>query len=305
MAAVETTLMYICFVTLILSFPGNIFILVVNIIDFFRNRKLPLSDQLIFGFSAFSLLHGLHEGYAMYNDLYDLIIGIHNDLYDLNINIHTFMYLNLNILWFSTLLSMHFCLKIVNINHWFYICLQKRFPKLFPWIVLAFLPGYFFLILYSALNTKPECLLNSTSKLIVLNEFVRCSWLLFIFLAVCFLCTFLCSVSASTILISLCKHMERIQENIQGSRSPNIEAHVRAVKTVTMLLAANILLFASVSVLALCFDAWVYLFGILNFACYIFASYFLIKGTKKLDMTLAEILKAPSKFLHGINCRYQ
>ncbi|KAG8546502.1 hypothetical protein GDO81_018775, partial [Engystomops pustulosus] len=246
MDAVIITFIYINFVTIIISLPGNIFIVAVNLLDFYKNHRLPISDQLILGFSVFSLLYGLNEGYILYTDL----TRLYSYRY-ITIEKHFFMYVNSCTLWFSALLSLHFCLKIVNINHRFYIGLQRRFPTLFPWVIIASPIGYFFLGLYSVLWREQECLQNTTSQNVSAEESTRCSWYLFIFMITCVLCTFFCSVSALTIASSLFKHMKRIQENTEGSRSPNMDAHIRAIKMITTLLAANIQIFTSVLILVL------------------------------------------------------
>ncbi|KAM3920449.1 taste receptor type 2 member 105-like [Leptodactylus fuscus] len=271
-------------VTVIIAFPGNFFIVVVNVLDFFKNVRLSVSDQLILGFSVFNLLYELDEEYILSKDL----LALPNNEY-LNNEKLVFIYVNLCTLWFSALLSVHFCLKIVNINHRFYIYLQRRFPKMFPWIILAFLVGYFFLSLSFALVAYPECLPNTTSGVKYMNS-SRCSWLLAIFTAICVLCAMFCLVSALTILISLLRHMKRIEDNTEGSRSPNMDAHIRAMKTVITLLAANILIFISVSILVFTDYPLGSLFGILISICHILSSFFLVKGTKKLDKTLVEIL---------------
>ncbi|KAM4013576.1 taste receptor type 2 member 10-like [Anomaloglossus baeobatrachus] len=280
----ENTLTFINCATLLISFPGNVFIIVVTFLDSCKSRRLPINNQLILGFSVFSLLHGLQKGYLQYKELYKLA----SNEYDKKAT-HVFMYLNLCTLWFSALLCVHFCLKVVNINHKFYIRLQKRFPSLFPWIIFSFLLGYFFLSLSSALEMKEYCILNSTTKVVTIKMSPRCSWSMLIFIVICGLCGFFCTISALTILISLLKHIRRIRENSEGSRSPNMDAHIRAILTVTTLLAANILIFISVFLSIFC-EALVLPFGILISICHIFSSYYLIRGTKKLEETLVEIL---------------
>ncbi|KAG9461504.1 hypothetical protein GDO78_016644, partial [Eleutherodactylus coqui] len=272
-------------VTLIISLPGNIFIIVVNIIDFFKNRRLLLSEQLIFGFSIFNLLHALQKGYILYENLFHLV---RSEYYKKAT--YVFMYLNMCTLSFSTLLILHFCLKIVNINHRFYICLQRRFPKSFPWIIITFLLGFFFLSLGSALDTNQECFLNTTLSAPDLLETLRCSWPLRLFLIICGLCSLFCSVSAITIIISLFKHMNRIQENTERFRSPNMESHICAIKTVTTLLAANFLMFSSLVTVTMSTPKSIFSFGIVISLCHTFSSYFLIRGTKKLEKTLENVL---------------
>ncbi|KAG9468210.1 hypothetical protein GDO78_023251 [Eleutherodactylus coqui] len=229
------------FVTLIILFPANLFIIAVNILDFFQTRRLLLSDLLISGITIANLLFGFLKAFLQY--YYQWISGEHY-----KIGLHVALYLTMNTLLFSALLSIHFCLKIVNINHRFYICLQRSIPKLFPWIIITFLLGCFFLNLHPVLETNQDCLSNTTKVIQVTNP--KCSWALLIILAIYILGTFLCSVSTLTILISLLKHMKRIQENTEGSGSPNMEAHIRAIITITSLLAANILSFTSVFIFA-------------------------------------------------------
>ncbi|KAG8546503.1 hypothetical protein GDO81_018776 [Engystomops pustulosus] len=159
MDTVKTALISVDYVTLIISFILNIFIIVVNVQDFGKNRRLPLSDQLLLSLSVFGLLHELSDGYFLY---FDLLPGPSND-YSIKY-LYFFMYMNLCTLWLSALLSLHFCLKIVNITQRFYIDLQRRFPMLFPWIIIAFSLGYFFMCLYSSLGINPKCLLNTTQQ---------------------------------------------------------------------------------------------------------------------------------------------
>ncbi|KAG8542204.1 hypothetical protein GDO81_027247 [Engystomops pustulosus] len=283
MDALTITCIYINLGTLMIAFLENIFIIVVNFLDFCEKRRLPISDQLILGFSVSSLLHGLQKWYI----LCKCLLNLPRNEYDMKAT-HVFMYLNLCTLMFSALLSLHFCLKIVNINHRFYIGAQRKCPKLFPWIIIAFPLGFFFLNLFSALEISPECLQNTTFTIIVaIKMSPRCSWSLLFFSTFCILCASFCSVSASTIIFSLFKHMKTIHGNSEGSRSPNMDAHIRAVKTVTSLLAANIFIFISTTILRYILS---FPLGILISISHIFSSYFLIKGTKKLDKALAEIV---------------
>ncbi|KAG9463780.1 hypothetical protein GDO78_021110 [Eleutherodactylus coqui] len=289
MAILWNTFNYFNFVILIISFPPNFFIIAVNILDFFKNRRLLLSDLLISGISIVNLLHDFLKALVHYH--YQLISKEY-----LKIGVFISLYLSMSTLLFSTLLSIHFCLKIVNINHRFYIYLQRSFPKVFPWIIITFLLGCFFLNLHSVLGTNQDCLSNTTTNVIQVKRPASCSWSILIILAIFVLGTFLCLASALTILISLLKHMKRIQGNTEGSGSPNTEAHIRAIKTITSLLAVNILTFTSVYILAFGNKPLVSVFGFLISVSQICSSYFFIKGAKKLEKTLKEMLNHCSCF---------
>ncbi|KAG9463442.1 hypothetical protein GDO78_021724, partial [Eleutherodactylus coqui] len=291
MTILMDTLIYLNFVTLIISLPGNIFIIVVNSLDFFKNRRLQLNDQLIFGLSVSSLMQGLLKGLLQSQYLFPFISKETH-----KIATQIAIYFNLCTLWFSTLLIIHFCLKIVNINHWFYIFLQRTFPKLSTGIIITFLLGCFFINLHAALEINQECLLNTTSKNSYVKESPRCSWSSLIFKTICVLGALLCLVSALIIIISLFKHMNKMKENTQGSRCANMDAHINAMKIVTTLLAANILIFISMFILAFIEKKWLFLFGVLISICHIFSSCLLIKGTKKLNKILVNILNQFSCF---------
>ncbi|KAG9469515.1 hypothetical protein GDO78_020327 [Eleutherodactylus coqui] len=288
MTILRDTFNSLSFLTLIISFPANVFITAVNILDFFKNRRLLLSDLLISGITIANLLYGFLKAVLWY---YSQWISVEH----FKICVHVGLYLTTITLLFSALLSIHFCLKIVNINHRFYICLQRRFPKLFPWIIITFLLGCFFLNLHSSLETNQDCLSNTTTNVIPVTN-PKCSWSTLIILAIYILGIFLCFVSALTVLISLLKHMRRIQENTEGSGSPNMEAHIRAIKTITSLLAANILIFTFTFLKVFAENILIFISNFLISVSHLFSSYFFIKGTKKLEKRLEELLNRCSCF---------
>ncbi|KAG9469514.1 hypothetical protein GDO78_020326 [Eleutherodactylus coqui] len=289
MTILRDTFNFLNFVTLIILFPANVFIIAVNILHFFKTKRLLLSDLLISTISVANLLHGFLKAFLQY--YYHLISKEY-----FKINLLVALYLIMSTVLFSALLSIHFCLKIVNINHRFYICLQRSFTKLFPWIIITFLLGCFFLNLHSVLEKNHDCFLNTTSNVAPVKMAARCSWSILIILAFYALETTLCSVPALIILISLLKHMKRIQGNTEGSGSPNMEAHICAIKTITSLLVANIFTFTSVFMRVFSEGFCFFLAGFLVSVCYIFSSYFFIKGTQKLNKTLEKILKQCSCF---------
>ncbi|KAG9464515.1 hypothetical protein GDO78_019848 [Eleutherodactylus coqui] len=238
MATLWDTFNSLSFVTLFISFPANLFIIAVNILDFFKSRRLLLSDLLISGISTANLLYGFLKVFLRYYSLW------------------------------------------ISVEHYKISVHVRRFPKLFPGIIITFLLGCFFLNLLSSLETNQDCLSNTTTTVIQVAR-PKCSWSTLIILAIYTLGTFLCSVSALTILISLLKHMKRIQQNTEGPGSPNMEAHIRAIKTITSLLAANILMFTSVFVIAFAENILIFIFNFLISLCDIFSSYFFYNGNKK------------------------
>ncbi|KAM3920451.1 embryonic protein UVS.2-like [Leptodactylus fuscus] len=129
----EITILVVNLISILISIPGYMFIVVVNTLDWMKNERLDISDQLISGIGLLMLIHrsfhaivdfvGFTKGYLTTRPEQLLI----NLLY-LSIIFCTLL--------FSTWLSIHFCLKIVNVNHNLYISIQRMFPKMFPWILL-------------------------------------------------------------------------------------------------------------------------------------------------------------------------
>lgn len=287
----EAAYFAVSLVTLVASLPGNIFILAVNIVAFAKKRKLSLSDQLILGIVICNLLHGLQKCYR-----YCVVILRENVLiFDGHNQISLAIYLSLmsSNLWITAWLCVHFCLKIVNVNHKVYIYLQRRFVRLCPWIILLFILGSFFVSLYVAWDLQQDCLANGTQYFNQPNSYsARCFWSLNSYITVSLLCFLLCLVSAMSIIISLFRHVNRIQHATIDSSSPSVDFHIRAIKTVTSLLILHILLFISVTIALFTENDthWLYGLGTMSSLCYLFSSYVLIKGTKKMDNALHEML---------------
>ncbi|KAG8548483.1 hypothetical protein GDO81_025254 [Engystomops pustulosus] len=178
-------------ISLFITFPGYMFILVVNILDWWKNKRLDISDQLISGIGLFNLFHRFFYAslnYIIFTDGFLTILHLQDF-----INI---LYLSLIfcILFFSTLLAIHFCLKIVNINHKVYIYIQRTFPKIFPWILLL---SIFASVLLSVPAALQLAFPNSTDvKQTPDYSFSKISF----YSAISFLCFLLLFISALNIM---------------------------------------------------------------------------------------------------------
>ncbi|KAM8921403.1 taste receptor type 2 member 8-like [Pelodytes ibericus] len=278
---------------IVVSIPGNIFIVLVNILDLIKKKRLCVTDQLITVIGICSLLHQSDEFVLVFNGI---ITARSLRGQALEINHAYFMGVLLCYLWCSTMLCVHFCLKIVKINNKVYIYLQRTFPKLFPWL---FVPS----IVVPALVSFPVVLgwridtLPSNTTVIISNQTVVDAesnpkvyyWPYQAYFAVSSLGVLLCSLSAGTIIHSLFRHMKQLRVNVQGPRSPSIEAHIHAVKTLTSILMLNIALFSSSVVTIFNKDGnlWVIMFPIVTSVCHILSSLSQVKGNNKLNKTLS------------------
>ncbi|KAG8536406.1 hypothetical protein GDO81_026420 [Engystomops pustulosus] len=238
--ALDFYILAIDFVSLLMTFPGYMFIIVVNILDWMKNKRLDISDQLICGLGLLSLIHRITQVSVV---CIILIYGLNEITYFTWISMHLMHYsINLCTLLFSTWLSIHFCLKIVNINHNLYINIQNWFPQMFPWI-------HFLSVLTSLLISGPAAQDVSgiiSNSIIFLNisssplKIFLSSKLYYVFSAIFFL---IFVIMVLVTIVSLYRHIKLMQNNTNHFRAETIEVPVNAVKTLIFLICLNLLHF--------------------------------------------------------------
>ncbi|XP_071972601.1 taste receptor type 2 member 4-like [Engystomops pustulosus] len=189
--------------SLLITFPGYMFILVVNILGYRKNKRLDISDQLISGISLCNLAHRfLHVSLDFFEFSNGFLVSVNYKIYT------NILYLSLIFctLLFSTLLAVYYCLKIVNINHNVYIYIQRMFPKTFPWILLPSIFSSVLISIPAALRLTRKPFVNSTGatqKSENLLYFVPYN----LFSSLCFLLFF---SSALNIILSLRRHIKQM-----------------------------------------------------------------------------------------------
>ncbi|XP_075139601.1 taste receptor type 2 member 1-like [Leptodactylus fuscus] len=272
-------------VSTLISFPGYLFILAVNILDLIKNKRLDISDQLISGIGLFLLLHRLE-----YTNIDYICITNSRDAISQYTQWIQLFYVSIIFctLLFSTWLSIHFCLKIVNINHNLYISIPRMFPKMFPWILLRSVLASVVICAPPALIFAREQVPNSNNTLQnPRHSFVK----VFPFFAFSTLCLLLFFSSALNIILSLHRHITQLHKNSLGFRSQTVEAHVTAVKTVLSLLTFNLFYFALMIFLIVSqlHQLGIPVFSLLYGLCHILGVPILIQGSSKLQKNLQTI----------------
>ncbi|XP_073493319.1 taste receptor type 2 member 8-like [Phyllobates terribilis] len=286
MAFLNIIILAINLISILITFPGFMFILVVNILDWIKNKKLDISDQLISGISLFILIHRVLQ---VSLDLV-VITGFHSLLQQSK---HSINILYLSVIFctllFSTFLAIHFCLKIVNSNHKVYAYIQRGFPEMFPRILL---PSVFASILISApaavkltemqLQNLTYTLPDPGSIFVELFPYFTPYVLLSSF------CLFLFFGSAVNIILSLRRHVEQIHNNSEEFRSGIVEAHVTAMKKVICLLAFNIFYYAlQIFIVVIHLShRWHRVYPSLYALCHVLGLVILIRGSRKLLIKL-------------------
>ncbi|XP_078521562.1 taste receptor type 2 member 9-like [Lissotriton helveticus] len=178
--------------------------------------------------------------------------------------------------WFTACLCIFYCVKIVDFNHHLFFWLKIRISKMVPWMLMGSVMGSIALGIPSYLSSYEESLENSTAILIsnvtinnnALNmaksyQYARVA------LGIC-LPLVLDIASMQLILISLCRHTRRMNNNASGFSQPQLQTHYRAAKMMGFLLLTNISLLIS-QILTMCTTnvlmvsiCWVIIFAFLT-----------------------------------------
>ncbi|XP_053330335.1 taste receptor type 2 member 40-like [Spea bombifrons] len=300
--AVGIVLLTIDAVILAASGSCSLFIFAVDLLDLINTKKLKLTDQLIFGISISGILFALLKIYRhvalvfMWGFIFDVNNGIMLAFY--------MMLMSFN-LWFCTWLCLHFCLKIVNVNNGFYIFLQRRFFKMFPWLYFPSVMGSLLVAIPFAWYGTNSLQMNTTRCDTIGNGSLtymtsrKQSNFLYAYLVASTLGFVLCSASVVTIIFSLYGHVKKMRLNSEGSRMPTMKAHVHAAKTVASLLFQYIILFTILIIVVFKVDELLCdIFSIITSVSHLICFLNLIKGNMKLDKALRNILaRCP---FHGV-----
>ncbi|NXR80430.1 T2R40 protein, partial [Pycnonotus jocosus] len=153
-----------------------------------------------------------------------------------------YLVLNYSNLWFGAWLSFFYCIKVASFTQSFFIWMKQRIARLMPWMLLTSW-------LCSVTGTIPFAwhvyrVHNNFSALLSLtNSSARrttrkdsLGLLILLSNAGIGMPVILCIVSSVLLILSLCIHTRRMQNNASGFRDPSLEAHISAIKSVCSLL---------------------------------------------------------------------
>ncbi|KAE8587900.1 hypothetical protein XENTR_v10022170 [Xenopus tropicalis] len=242
--------------SVVVSSPGHLFVMLVNLQDLINNVKFQLNDQLIFCISLFSFVHGIVKICSDF--LLCLAMGyitVDGKRY-ISVLLSTISFC---ILWYCTWLSLYFCLKIVNFKQGFYVYLQKNFHRMFPWIHIISTMGSFLASLPVGWDVT-EYSLNSTSCAANQNMFLLMSngKSLKVIMVVSFVAFLLFFSSSLSIIISLYRHIRRMKTNMQSFSDTSCDVHVRVTETVAALFAANALYYLTLLLCAFLQNSYIW-----------------------------------------------
>ncbi|OCT68888.1 hypothetical protein XELAEV_18040196mg [Xenopus laevis] len=263
--------------------------------DRVKNKRLGISEQLICGISVLNCFF-----YFLKVSRYvKLLLIMHNIfIFSRRYKVSELIFQLTTVsckLWVSTWLCTYFCLKIVNVNHKLYICLQRLFPKLCPWVLIILIFSSFILSLTAVCLNDEKLLDTGSYQNVSFNTvFQSDNFTMQLYIMFCSAAILLFTCSALTIIGSLCRHMYRMKHNLNGTRTSNVETHVRASKTLVILLFTNFIWFSVAFVVASVRDIQTIWQGVLpSFFTLstLLSSLNLITGNNALNKKLSAILK--------------
>ncbi|XP_004626250.2 taste receptor type 2 member 20-like isoform X1 [Octodon degus] len=271
---------------------ANVFIVLVNYIDWVRKKKLSLADQIItaLAISRIGLLWVI---------IINLFITVLNPVLESSKNIYFLMAWSITnhfSTWLAAGLSIFYLLKVANFSNFVFLHLKRRVKS----VILGILLGTFVLLLlhlvmvtgHETMRTK-ECEGNGTWKMEprdTVNNTLHVA-VFHLVIATPFFVSLICFL---LLIYSLCKHLMKMQAYGKGLCDPSSKAHVKALQTMISFL----LLFATYS-LCVIISNWLSIWwqhelllfsevvGTFYPSCH---SYVLIWGNRKLKQAFLSVL---------------
>ncbi|XP_036622153.1 taste receptor type 2 member 7-like [Trichosurus vulpecula] len=233
----EKVFMALATVEFILGILVNGFIVLMNCIKWVKSKKLPPSELILLSLaiSQIGLLCTLVW------DSYFSVIS--TDVYTQVRIIDIFLLVtHTSNIWFATVLSIFYFLKITNFSNPFFLWMKRRidrmvFRLLWGPLIICFSIGflmveriyYYYGSLFSRgkeRNVSQEVQVSKSMLLMFQVLFGLLSLIPFT----------LSTISFSLFIVSLWRHTQQMQLNGSGSRDTSIEAHVQAMKAVSSFL---------------------------------------------------------------------
>ncbi|XP_029460794.1 taste receptor type 2 member 40-like [Rhinatrema bivittatum] len=224
----------------LLGILTNSLTVAINIQDWIKDRSLNACDKILLTIGLFNIAF---QCTMVSNDmcmLFWMQFFLLDHVYLTFIVLMMFMIYNS--FWLAASLCIFYCVKIITFHNPVLAWLKLRISKIVPWLLVGSVIGTFLLSVPAVwdtykdytLNISANAIDNSTSKSYKLRQSFSYN-LSSLFLGCC-VPFFLVLLSIIFILMSLCRHARRMENNAGGFNKPRLEAHIGAAKTVIYLL---------------------------------------------------------------------
>ncbi|XP_043859582.1 taste receptor type 2 member 7-like [Dromiciops gliroides] len=216
----------------------NGFIALVNCIDWVKSKKLSPGDLILVSLAISRI--GLSSTIMCNSYLIEISTNelITNQVRMIDV---FFLLTHSSNIWFATVLSIFYFLKITNFSNPLFLWMKWRIGRMLfillwgPWISslsIGFLmmeKMYYYANLINIGNKRNGSQEVQVSK----NMFIMLQTLFGLLTLIPFA---LSTISFSLFILSLWRHTQQMQLNATGSRDPSTEAHIRAMKAMSSFL---------------------------------------------------------------------
>nr|XP_056714815.1 taste receptor type 2 member 4-like [Euleptes europaea] len=213
----------------VIGVMGNGFIVLANGLDWIRSKRMSPSDMIL---TALSLTRLLYLG---------LILGTHC-LFLIDVDnfkilpepvVFLWEFINATTFWMTACLAAFYCIKLVNLPHVFFVKMKLHISWLVPRLLLGSVLVSLFISLPIIRLAKCSHCCNETS-VVRRNGNMRClsKTLSGVKYIVCNSPSFIIVLASSVVLIrSLLQHAQKMRQNAGGLKDYQMDALIKAVKT--------------------------------------------------------------------------
>ncbi|XP_010199024.2 taste receptor type 2 member 40-like [Colius striatus] len=222
-------------IEVVVGFIGNGFITAVNINNWIKSKKISSADMILLFLSISRFI--LQVTILMY--IHSLYFA---DVYKLASVYKVFgavwMFVNHASLWFSTWLSVLYCVKIINVTQQLWLQIKIRIAGMVPWLLLGSLVISSVTSLPLLWITPSAYLCSSTGNCRENSTAYVTDWdssqlyLLLLYSVGCFFPLVLSVVTSALLITSLWRHTRKMKYYVDTFRDPLIDVHVTAIKSV-------------------------------------------------------------------------
>ncbi|XP_075141487.1 taste receptor type 2 member 40-like [Leptodactylus fuscus] len=219
----------------------NSWIIHVNAKDWRRGVHLNLPDQIL----TFLGLNNILWQAVFSFDMSSIQTNLYTSFDQIHIGWIGFMlFLGSTNIWFTAWLSIYYCMKIVNFTSRILLVCKMRISRLLPKLMVGSIVVSFIGSLVSFWNIYPvinhKVIENSTYNLTSEQAFISItpSYQIVAFLG-CILPLILTLIPIGLTLSSLWRHLRRMNMNTSDSHQPRTQAHVRAARTMVLLVSLH------------------------------------------------------------------
>nr|XP_056704420.1 taste receptor type 2 member 7-like [Euleptes europaea] len=234
----------------LIGIVANGFIVLMNYIDWFKNRKLSPADLIL---TCLGLSRLAWQAVVILDETilaFQAVGLLAQTMYFFSLGTHIWRYLYLMIpitwtftntanVWFATWLSVFYFAKIANFSHPVFLQVKQRISGLVPWLLLGS-------IVVSAITTLTvvTSLRDNLSMCDFYSSFLNingseikipgsCRYFIIVATAPNFIPLQIFLSSSILLITSLWKHTRHLRHNGIGVRDLNTQAHLTAIKALT------------------------------------------------------------------------